>query len=225
MPPKNNILGLTPEVLPPSLPVEFNPAALQRDLEVVESSASLLQQYIAAVKAKYRTKAQLDLIDLMVLVLGKKTQLTRAQSELAKAEADHADFTRLQQRQRDLQDAEHAAQLAEANLRTARAEFEIKKLHDPAHSATAVPLTADEIKMAEVQARERLTRQFTSQLKLGKVLDLAELQKAYTATLSQIQADASLTEVQRLEAVEFLDQEYEKQKASLTKGTTIYGDE
>jgi hypothetical protein len=222
---KASPLGLTPEVLPRSPQGEFNLVALQRDFETMATSPSRLEQFLTAVRAKYRTEKQLELIDLLVQALNKKAQLTRAQTDLAKAEVEHADFVALQQRRRELHDAELSAQLAEVNLRKARAEYEIKNLHNRAPVAEAPRKTADEIKMAEAQARESLTRQFTSQLKLGKVLDLAELQKAYSATLSRIEDDDNLTDPQRLEAIAFLDQEYEKQKVSLTKGTTIYGDE
>ena len=186
-------------------------------------SPSRFEQYLTAARARYRTAKQLELVDLLIKAVRKKADLTRAQTDLAKAEGEHADFIALQQKRSELKEAELDAQLAEVALRTARAEYEMRNLGNSA--AVAVRKTADEIKMAEVQARERLTRQFSSHLKLGKVLDLAELQKAYTATLRQIEDDASLTEAQRLEAVAFLDQEYERQKASLTKRTSIYGDE
>ena len=116
------VRGITPEVLPPQ---RFNLSAIERDLESLGTSRSLIRQYITAAKARYRTRKQTELLDLLVELLQQKTAVLQAQTALATAEEEQADFVRLRHLRENLSEANLQADLAEAKLRRVRAERDI----------------------------------------------------------------------------------------------------
>ncbi|SRR5712691_7179320 len=117
--------ALTPEVLPPE---QFDLAVMRTDLERVATSSSLLIQYITTARAKYRAAKQLELLDLLLAAVTKKTAFITAQTALAQAEEQQQEFVVLKQLRTDLKRVELEAQLAEANLRKARAERDLQQM-------------------------------------------------------------------------------------------------
>jgi hypothetical protein len=114
--------ALTPQVRPPE---HFDLVVIQRDLEQLSSSSSLVMQYVTAARAKYRGVKQIELIGLLTNAVRKKTALINAQVSLAEAEERRMDFFILQDLRRQLKKAELQAQLAEVNLRKSRAERDL----------------------------------------------------------------------------------------------------
>ncbi len=95
--------ALTPEVLPPE---QFDLAVMRTDLERVATSSSLLIQYITTARAKYRAAKQLELLDLLLAAVTKKTAFITAQTALAQAEEQQQEFVVLKQLRTDLKRVE-----------------------------------------------------------------------------------------------------------------------
>jgi hypothetical protein len=158
--------ALTPEVLPPE---QFDLAVMRADLERVATSSSLVIQYITTAKAKYRTAKQLELLDLLLSAVTKKTAFVTAQTSLAQAEEQQYEFGVLKQLRTDLKRVEMEAKLAEANLRKARAERDLQQMvtKEPKESAESYRQRI----MLEVRALEAEMDRHLTQITTGREYD------------------------------------------------------
>src|SRR5216683_2026275 len=143
-PPRHGLRATDEEV---SAPAVFDERRIKRDLERLARTPSLFGKYITVLRSRFSKSAELALLNQWIAYYETTKQFIEVRTGVVRAQHEHLQLERefhIKDREKDLQLTQLDADIAEAELRTMRAQYaayELKQSLSQAGRAGSPPVS------------------------------------------------------------------------------------